>query len=94
MDIAIHLGDREHHVQGADDVVRLGVHRVLAIDHRVRSGALLGVVHDRAGPKPAYRVEDELGVAQVADKQFELVAGDLAPHLYPVAQRLDGHQTL
>jgi hypothetical protein len=94
VDITIHLGDREHHIQGPDHVVRLGIHRVLTVDHRIRGRTLLGIMHDRIRTKTLDRVEGELSIAQVSDKEFELVAGDIAPRLYPVTQRLDGHQAL
>ena len=43
------LADGEEHVEGADDVVDLGEDGVLAVDHRVGRGALLGEVHDGVG---------------------------------------------
>ena len=40
---------REEHVQRAHDIVHLREDGVLAVDHRVGSGALLGEMHDGVG---------------------------------------------
>ena len=47
----------EEQVQRAHDIVHLREHRVLAVDHRIRSGALLGKVHDGFGLE-SLRYED------------------------------------
>src|SRR5262249_41560041 len=57
VDAGIDLGDRVEHVHRADDVVDLGIDGVLAVDHRVRRGPLLGVVDNRVGPEVAHHVK-------------------------------------
>ncbi len=49
MDRGVDVGDRIEQVQGADDIVHLCVDGVLAVDHRVRRGSLLGEVDNRLG---------------------------------------------
>ena len=67
VDVAVDVGDRVHHVEVADDVVRLRVDRVRLVDHRVRRGALLAEVDDRVGAEVADHLVDERGVDQIAD---------------------------
>ncbi len=47
----------EEEVQRADHVVDLGEHRVFAVDHRVRRGALLGEMNDGVRSKGLDRGE-------------------------------------
>jgi len=51
VDLRVDLGDREQQVEVCDHVVLLSVDGVLAVDHRVRRGALLGEVDHRVGRK-------------------------------------------
>jgi hypothetical protein len=94
VDVRVGLGDGVEHVERADHVVLLGVDRVPAVDHRVRRGPLLGVVHDRVGPEVLDDVIREHGVGQVADVHADREAGQLPPHRDPGPQRLDRHQGL
>jgi SagB-type dehydrogenase family enzyme len=94
VNVAVELGDRVEQVERADHVVLLGVDRVLAVDHRVRRGPLLGVVHDRVRLEIGERRIGELGVAQVADVAADPLPGQLPPDLDPGLQRRDRHQRL
>ncbi len=94
VDVRIDLGDRVQHVQRADDVVDLGVDGVLAVDHRVRRGPLLGEVHDRVRAEVADHVVGEVGVGQVADVAADLLPGQLVPGPDPGLEGLDRHQAV
>jgi hypothetical protein len=90
----VDLGDGIEHVQGANHVVRLGVHGVLAVNHGVRGGSLLGVVHDRVGFEVGDHLVGEVRVAQITDKDADLLARDLSPDSHSGLQALDGHQAV
>jgi hypothetical protein len=94
VDVGVDLGDRVQEIQGADDVVGLGVDGVRLVDHGVGCGALLGEVHDGVGGEGADGVGGELGVAQVSDVTGDVLAGQLRPRGQPDRQGLDRHQAL
>ena len=94
VDLTVDVADRVHHVEVADDVVRLRVHGVSLVDHRVRRGALLGVVDDRLGAEVADHLVDELRVDQVALVPVEALAADLGPGGQPLVHRRDRDQAV
>ncbi len=70
----IELLNREEQVQVTDHIVHLRHHRVLAIDHGERSGALLTEVHDRLGFELAHGSLHKWIIRNVADAEFDLFA--------------------
>ncbi len=94
MDRGIDLCDRVEEVQGADDIVHLGVDGVLAVDHRVRSGSLLGEVDNCLGGELMDGLLDEHVVGEVADEGLHGVTRDFLPSRDPPLQLPDGHQAV
>jgi hypothetical protein len=94
MDRGVDVGDRIEQVQGADDIVHLCVDGVLAVDHRVRRGSLLGEVDNRLGRELTDGLLDEHVVGQVAYERLHGVTGDFLPRRDPPLQLPDGHETV
>ena len=94
VDLGVDLGDGVHEVQRADDVVHLGVDRVLTVDHGVGGGPLLAEVHDGIGLALGDGGIGEGGIGEVADAHVDAVAGDLVPLRYPLGQGVDRHQAV
>jgi hypothetical protein len=67
---------------------------VLAIDHRVRGGALLGEVDHGLGLEGGQRLADEGVVGEIADVDVDGQAGDLLPAADPLLEPDDGDQAL
>ena len=80
MDLRVDLGDRVEQIQRAHDVVRLGVDRVLPVDHRVRRRPLLGEVDDRVRRELPDDLVRELGINKITDVAGDLLARDFIPH--------------
>ena len=68
---------REQQIQRAHHVVHLREDRVLAVDHRIRRGALLGEMHHRIGRESLHHLSEKIVVRDVAREEFDLFAGDL-----------------
>ena len=88
------LLDREQDVDGADDVVVLGVDGPGAVDHRVGRGTLLAKVDDGVGLEGLEGCGQKLKVADVADQELDVFARDLSPGLDAVVRRGDRGQGL
>ena len=73
------LTHREQHVQRAHDIVHLGENGVLAVNHRIGSGALFGKVHDRFRLKTLRRGQQEIVVGNIADEHVDGLTGETAP---------------
>src|ERR687884_800819 len=84
MAIGHELVDREQHVEGADDVVVLGVDGVATVDHGVWSRPLLGEVNYGLGLVASYDLGEELPIQQIAVLQAYGLSTNLLPDLYPV----------
>jgi hypothetical protein len=84
--VRIDLAQRKQQVQRADDVVDLGEGRVLAVDHRVGRGALLGEVYDGFRPEITDVRGDKVVVAHVAFEDLDGLAGKLPPEFNALAQ--------
>ncbi len=94
MDVSVVARDGVQDVEGSDHVVGLGVHRVLLIHHRIRSGTLFGIVDDGVRIEVTHHFLRELGVAEVAHVLTQVLAGQLAPAGHPLGQRLDRNQAV
>jgi hypothetical protein len=94
VDAGIDLGDGVQQREGAEHVIRLGVDRVTAVDHRVRRGALLGVVHHGVRAEVTDHPVGEHRVAEVADVAADVLAGDFLPGGDANPERLDRDQAL
>ena len=94
VNIRVCFGNRVQQIESSDNVVRLGVDRVFAVNHRVGGRTLFREMHDRIGSEFAERAVGEVGVHEVADEHVDPVSGQLLPGPHPYAQRLDRHQTL
>ena len=94
VDGRITLGDGVQQVEGAHHVVDLGVDGVLAVDHGVGSGTLLGEVHDRLGLETLERAVHEDGISQIADEGIELETRHFFPHPDTVMKLADGNEAV
>src|SRR5207244_7752221 len=94
VDVGVGLLDRVEDVQGADHVVVLGVHGVLAVDHRIGRGALFREVNDRVGTEPVDHVEGRVRVRQVGDERVDQPACVLVPGSDARVQRRNGNEAL
>ena len=77
--VGLDLLDGEQHIDGADDIVLLRVHRALPVDHRVGSAALLAKVHDGVGVELAECLPEELEVTDVPDLELDVLPRDFSP---------------
>ena len=84
----------EKHIQRANNVVDLGVHRVVAVNHGVGSGALFGEVDDGFRLEIFDDVAEEFVVADIADVGFDGAAGEAVPGAEAVGERADGSESL
>ena len=82
----------KQHVQGADDVVYLGVDGVRTARHRVRSAGLLGVVHDRLRFELTEDALDDRVVGQVTCGMGDLATSDLLPGRQAIVEAPDRRQ--
>jgi len=73
------FGDGIEQIEGPDDVISLGVDGVAAVNHRVRSTALLTKMHDGVRSEAFEGWFKKRIVAQIADKQIDVLAGKLVP---------------
>ena len=87
------LPQREQQVEGPDHVVDLGKYRMFAVDHRIRSGPLLGKVHHGVRRKRSDHRGNELIVGNIAGQEFDVLAGDLFPGAKPFGHRPDRAST-
>ena len=94
MDVGVGLLDRVEDVQGADHVVVLGVHGVLAVDHRIRRGALFREMNDRVGTESVDHVEGRVRVRQIGDERVDQPARVLVPGPDARVQRRNGNEAL
>jgi hypothetical protein len=70
------FAQREQQIEGPHHVVYLCKHRVLAVDHGVRRGALLGKMHHGVRREPFHHLGDEIVVGDIAGQEFDIFAGD------------------
>ena len=75
----------EKKIQSADHVVDLREDGVLAVDHRIRSGALFGEVDDGLGFGGFDGGDEKIVVGDVAYLDVDRFAGQLRPDSQPVA---------
>src|SRR5487761_380804 len=73
----------------ARDVVQLGHHRVLTVDHREGSGALLGEVHHRVRLDRSDQLGECVGVGQIEQAPLDVAAAELTPALDTTLHRGD-----
>jgi error-prone DNA polymerase len=94
VDLRVGLRDRVQQVERAQDVVRLGVDRMVAVDHGVGRGALLREVHHRVRAEIADHAVGEYRIDQIADVAADFLASEFPPGRDPRAQRLDRHEAV
>ncbi len=94
MAVGPQLADREEQIQSADDVVDLSGNRMLAVDHRIRRGPLLGEMDHCVGLTGFDRGSEEVVIGHVADQQLDILAGEIAPGLETFGKRPDWCQGL
>mmetsp|Transcript_12276 Transcript_12276/g.26479 ORF Transcript_12276/g.26479 Transcript_12276/m.26479 type:complete len:333 (-) Transcript_12276:430-1428(-) len=90
--VGLDLLDGKQHVDSSHNVVGLGVHGPLAVDHGVGGGALLPEVHHGIGAEVAEGLAKELPVADVTDLQLDVLARHLLPLPDAVVDAGDGGQ--
>src|SRR5208283_4723826 len=76
------------------DVVDLRENRVLAVDHRIRRGSLLGEMDHCVRLEIANCRREKIVVVHVADEQLNDVPGQRLPRANPLRQRPYGRQRL
>src|SRR5579872_1405354 len=84
MDCWIKLPYRKQQIQVTDDVVDLCHHRVLAVDHGKRRGALLTEVQDCLRFEAPHEAPHEWVIADVADEDGNLFPCQFMPAVHPV----------
>ena len=88
----VDLRDGVHEVQRADDIVHLGVDRVLPVDHGVRSGPLLAEVHNGVGRHSATEAVNAASVRSPMRSRWR--ARHFAPCGDPLLQWTDRHKAV
>ena len=88
------FAERKQQVQRSNHIVHLREHRMLAVDHRIRSGALFGEVNHRIRLEVFDHTGQKIVVVHVADKHLDGFPGELLPDAQPVRQGLNGRQGL
>src|SRR5579859_3902223 len=86
--------DREQNVDSSDDIVDLAENGVLAIDHGVGRGPLLGKMNDGLGRKFFHGGGQEFVVEDVANETLDLLPGVALPGAQALGQRTNGRQRL
>ena len=86
------LVDREQEVERAGDVVELGHHRMLAVDHRERRGALLGEMHHGLRLGGRDEVGESLGIGEVDEAPLDVAVTVLTPAFHTAFHRRDGDE--
>ena len=94
VDVRVRLLNGVHDVEVPDDIVDLGVDRMLAVDHGVRSRALLTEVHDGVRLGLGDHAIRECGVGQVADADVDGMTRELLPAVDSLGERGDRHQAV
>jgi hypothetical protein len=92
--IGLKFAQGEQQIQRANDVVYLSEHRMFAVDHGIRSGALLGKVHNRFGFEILYYVGEKIVFRYIADKELNDISGEFPPNSKAIGQRTDGRKGL
>ena len=77
--VGLELAQREQQVQRAHHVVHLGEDRVLAVDHGIGRGALLGEMNHGVRLEVLDRGGEKVVVGHVADEELDVLSGDLLP---------------
>src|SRR6266436_1719908 len=67
---------------------------MMPIDHRERRAPLLSVMDNRLGLEVANHAADEIVIGQVADREFNSIAGKLAPRGDALLEREDRNQAV
>ena len=75
---------RKQEVQRSHHIVHLSEHRMFAVDHRIRSGALLGKVNHRIRLEVFDHARQEIVVVDIADKHLDGLPSELLPDAQPV----------
>ena len=94
VNVGVGLLNGVHHVQVADDVVDLGVDRVLAVDHGIGGGTLLAEVDDGVGLRLGDDAVRKRGVGEVPDPYVNGVTRHLFPARDPFFEGSDRHQAV
>lgn len=81
-------------VERADDVVSLGEDGVLAVDHGIGRGTLLGEVDDGLRLEVTEDGGQRVIIRGIANAKLHLPAGDVAPRRHALMQRIDGGQAV
>src|ERR1700733_255495 len=92
--VVVEFAQREQQVQRADHVIYLRERGVAPVNHRIRSGALLGEVDPGFGLEFVERFGEELVVGHVTDEQVDLLAGVFVPGAETIRKRLDRRERL
>src|SRR5581483_591154 len=90
MAIGLKFLDGEKYIQGANYIIHLREHSMLAVDHGVGSGTLFGEVHHGFGLKGFDDRTQEFIVGYIADKRFDGFSGKAAPGTEALRKRSDG----
>src|SRR5579871_1885363 len=77
---------REQQIERADDVVVLGVDRIVPALQGVWCGRLLGIMDDGVGAKIRQHIVKEMVIEQVADEDLYISSGKLLPCSSPSMQ--------
>ena len=94
MAVGLELAEGEEEIERADDVVHLGEDGVLAVDHRIGRGALLGKMDHGVGAHGFDGGSEKIVVGDIAGKLVDVLAGQLAPDAQAFGQGLNGGQSL
>jgi hypothetical protein len=90
--VGLEFAQGKEQIQRAHDVVHLGADGVVAIDHRIRRGALFGKVNNGFRLKSLNGRSQKLVVRHIADEQLDRLAGKLVPDFQAVSERANGSQ--
>src|SRR5262245_43047630 len=95
-EMAVGMGflQREEDVQRSHDVVHLGEHRVLTIDHRIGCRTLFGVMDHGVGLEGGNRLGSRRVVGEIRDHDRDGLAGQLVPDRDALMERADVGQRL
>ena len=94
MAIRLELAQSVQEIQRANHVVHLREDGVLAVDHRVRGGALFGKVYDRLRPKSRDGGGEKIVIRHIAYEKLNLLPGELLPNPKAIGQSANRRQGL
>jgi len=93
MTIRCVIGNRIEHVQRTDDIIDMGEHSVLTVDHRIGSAPLLTEMDNRLRLKITDDRLQEGVVTQIANERCDDFARQLTPDGNALLERLNRRQT-